>query len=64
MTTAERIPASKASYPLCLFLPSGHFPLIGGIDPWKGSLGVCTYIYWYFLRFASRKMMEMRVAFS
>ena len=21
------------------FVPSGHFPLIGGIGPWKGSLG-------------------------
>ena len=21
------------------FVPSGHFPLIGGISPWKGSLG-------------------------
>ena len=23
------------------FVPSGHFPLIGGIGPWKGSQGVC-----------------------
>ena len=22
------------------FVPSGHFPLIGGIGPWKGSQGV------------------------
>ena len=22
------------------FVPSGHFPLIGGIGPWKGSLGI------------------------
>ena len=22
------------------FVPSGHFPLIGGIGPWEGSLGV------------------------
>ena len=22
------------------FVPSGHFPLIGGLGPWKGSLGV------------------------
>ena len=21
------------------FVPSGHFPLIGGIGPWEGSLG-------------------------
>ena len=24
------------------FVPSGHFPLIGGIGPWKGSQGVRT----------------------
>ena len=24
------------------FVPSGHFPLIGGIGPWKGSQGVLT----------------------
>ena len=28
---ADSIPTS--------FVPSGHFPLIGGIGPWKGSLG-------------------------
>ena len=24
------------------FVPSGHFPLIGGIGPWKGSLGFAS----------------------
>ena len=24
------------------FVPSGHFPLIGGIGPWKGSQGLCA----------------------
>ena len=24
------------------FVPSGHFPLIGGIGPWKGSQGART----------------------
>ena len=25
------------------FVPSGHFPLIGGIGPWKGRLGSCFF---------------------
>ena len=32
--TADSIPTP--------FVPSGHFPLIGGIGPWKGSQGVRT----------------------
>ena len=24
------------------FVPSGHFPLIGGIGPWEGSQGLCA----------------------
>ena len=32
---------SAASIPTP-FVPSGHFPLIGGIGPWKGSQGVRT----------------------
>ena len=32
------------------FVPSGHFPLIGGIGPWKGSLGAPLGVFvllWY-----------------
>ena len=25
------------------FVPSGHFPLIGGIGPWKGSQGAASF---------------------
>ena len=28
------------------FVPSGHFPLIGGIGPWKGSQGVRAHSQW------------------
>ncbi len=31
--------ALRASIPTP-FVPSGHFPLIGGIGPWEGSLGI------------------------
>ena len=33
--TADSIPTP--------FVPSGHFPLIGGIGPWKGSLGISCF---------------------
>ena len=36
MTSQSRL--RRASIPTP-FVPSGHFPLIGGIGPWEGSLG-------------------------
>ena len=39
--TASQSRLRRASIPT-LFVPSGHFPLIGGIGPWKGSQGLCA----------------------
>ena len=33
------------------FVPSGHFPLIGGIGPWKGSRGLALPASPFFLTF-------------
>ena len=36
-TSQSRLRRARIPTP---FVPSGHFPLIGGIGPWKGSQGV------------------------
>ena len=36
------VSAAPSQHPSPPFVPSGHFPLIGGIGPWKGSQGART----------------------
>ena len=45
------VSASPSQHPYPPFVPSGHFPLIGGIGPWKGSQGSALPASPFFLTF-------------